>query len=134
MEGFSDAPTLWITPGGGLEPGESHEAAALREIREEVGHNAAALGPWIWTREHDFVFRGALNHQRERFFLGRCEPFEVDESGLDELELEVVRGHRWWTLDEIRASGVVFAPRALADLLEPLLRDRVPSAPVEIGV
>ena len=134
VEGFSDAPTVWITPGGGLEPGESHEAAALREIREEVGHRAASLGPWIWTREHDFTFRGVRIHQRERFFLVRCEPFEADESGLDELELEVVKGHRWWTLDEIKTSSARFAPEALAALLEPLLAGLVPEAPVPAGI
>src|SRR5690349_5244644 len=83
VEGLGEG-SVWITPGGGLEPGESHEAAALREIREEVGHHTAKLGPWIWTREHDFMFRGVRYHQRERFFLVRCEPFKVDESGLDQ--------------------------------------------------
>src|SRR6478672_5767878 len=27
----------WITPGGGVEPGESDLAAAVREVREETG-------------------------------------------------------------------------------------------------
>jgi 8-oxo-dGTP pyrophosphatase MutT (NUDIX family) len=132
VEGLDEG-TMWITPGGGLEPGESHEAAALREIREEVGHDVGALGPWIWTRQHDFTFRGLRYHQRERFFLVRCEPFEVDESGLDELEVEVVKGHRWWTLDEIARSTELFAPRALVELLRPLLRGESPAEPIEVG-
>ena len=135
VEGFADAPTIWITPGGGLEPGESFEAAAVREIREEVGHSAAVLGPCIWLRNHEFTFREVRVRQTERFFLARCEPFEVDESGLDELELEVVKDHRWWTLDEIRAAReVVFAPRDLAELLEPLLRGVLPDQPLAVGV
>ncbi len=132
VEGLGDG-RVWITPGGGLEPGESHEAAAIREIREEVGHRTAELGPWIWTREHEFDFRGIRYHQRERFYLVRCEPFEVDESGLDALELEVVKGHRWWTLDEIRASTSMFAPRRLADLLKPLVDGVLPEEPLEVG-
>ena len=72
-------------------------------------------------------------HQRERFFLARCEPFEVDVSGLDALEAEVMVGHRWWTVDAIRASDALFAPRRLGELLEPLLRGDVPEEPVAVG-
>lgn len=133
VEGLGDG-RVWITPGGGIEPGESPEAAALREVREEVGHHGAELGPCVWTRVHEFAFRGVRYRQRERFFLARCEPFDVDASGLDALEREIVKGHRWWTLDEIEnADGAVFAPRSLATLLEPLLRGVVPAAPIEVG-
>lgn len=133
VEGLGDG-TVWITPGGGLEPGESHEQAALREIAEEVGHHAAELGPLVWKRVHEFLFRGVRYLQDERFFLARCEPFEVDVSGLDELEREIVKGHRWWTVDEIKAAeGVVFAPHALATLVEPLVRGVVPNAPIDVG-
>ncbi len=135
MDGLGDGGIVWITPGGGLEPGESHEAAVLREIQEEVGHQAIELGPWIWTRVHEFTFRGSRYRQNERFFLANCEPFEVDSSGLDELELELVKGHRWWTLAEIRsATNIVFAPRALAELLVPLVRGAIPTAPIDIEV
>ena len=56
----ADASTanIWITPGGGLAPGETHRAAALRELQEEVGHVPAQLGPCVWVREHEFQFRG----------------------------------------------------------------------------
>lgn len=40
----------WVLPGGGVEPGESWEAAAIRELWDETGIEVAELGPWVWSR------------------------------------------------------------------------------------
>jgi len=127
--------TTWITPGGALAPGETHRQAALRELREEVGQAAVALGPCVWVREHEFDFRGTRYRQRERFFLARTDSSAIDTSGLEPIEVEIVVGHRWWKLHEIEgARETVFAPRLIAQFLARLIARRIPERPIDVGV
>ena len=126
--------TFWITPGGGLAPGETHEEAALRELREECGCSSAVLGPCVWTRTSGFRFRGRSYIQRERFYTASASPFELDQSALDDLEVGVVLGHRWWSLDAIEgATGTAFYPRHLGPQLRRLLTDGPPAEPIDVG-
>ena len=127
--------SVWITPGGGLAPGETHREAALRELREEVGHTPAELGPCVWIREHEFDFRGTHYRQRERFFLARTEPFVIDTSLMEQVESEIVVSHRWWNVDEVEvASDTVFAPRSLGHHLRLLINGVIPNEPIDVGV
>jgi hypothetical protein len=88
----------------------------------------------VWIREHEFTFRGIRYRQRERFFLARTEPFAVDDSRMDQLELEIVMGHRWWSVDEIESAvGTLFAPRLLAHYLRQLLEGNLPKQPIDVG-
>jgi 8-oxo-dGTP pyrophosphatase MutT (NUDIX family) len=122
----------WTTPGGGLNPGETHQQAAQRELQEEVGLRDATIGPALWRNQRYFRQRGQVFFQEEMFFLARVEPFEVDMSGRDVNERENQVDHRWWTLDEIRASTENIYPRGLATLLAELLENGPPPEPIAI--
>jgi 8-oxo-dGTP pyrophosphatase MutT (NUDIX family) len=128
-----DGHAVWITPGGGLLPGESHEQAAQRELREEIGLALNTLGPWVWKREDAFRWGGRDQLQVERFYLVRVGEILIHSSGLDPAEMEAVQGHRWWTVDEIERARETFAPSRLAELLRPLLAGTLPAEPIDAG-
>jgi 8-oxo-dGTP diphosphatase len=128
--------TVWATPGGGIDEGESHEQAVARELEEEAGLVGFELGPWIWTRTHVFPFENGLwDGQVERYVLVRTDPFEpLPRFTVEQLAAEYVTAIRWWTQDELAASDAVFAPRRLPELVAALLRDGPPGEPVDVGV
>jgi 8-oxo-dGTP pyrophosphatase MutT (NUDIX family) len=125
--------TWWAPPGGGLDPGEDHLAAAHRKLREELDHDGFRIGPWIGRRSHTFWW-GRWMTQRERWVLCRTGPFEVDATHVASLAVENIHELRWWSAGEIRSSGVVTTPRDLAGLLDRIAGGRLPDAGTELGV
>jgi 8-oxo-dGTP pyrophosphatase MutT (NUDIX family) len=59
-------PTQWIFPKGHIEPGETPDAAALRELREEAGVVGALIG-----KVGESTFRSGTEDVRVDYFLVR---------------------------------------------------------------
>jgi 8-oxo-dGTP pyrophosphatase MutT (NUDIX family) len=115
-----DAPEAgewWLTPGGGLEPGEDARTAALREAFEETGHRVDDLVGPVARRSSVFRFAGRLIEQRELYFLAHVPAFEPSSAGWTELERRALTVARWWTLDELRRTDETVFPEHLADLV-----------------
>ena len=109
----------WATPGGGLEEGETFEAAALRELREETGLHVDQVGSSIDSRSFEFqLHNGEMVRAEEQFFVLRTERGAISDSGWTDLEREVMADHHWWSAEELLASADVIFPDGIVDLMK----------------
>jgi 8-oxo-dGTP pyrophosphatase MutT (NUDIX family) len=128
-------PRVWLTPGGGIDPGESPEAALRRELHEETGlrlDGVPCTGP-VWTRRARFTHRGVAYDQRERYYLVEHPRFEPDASANPAAsEVEAFRGFRWWTPDALAATGERFTPTGFRTHYGRLRAQGPPPVPVHV--
>ncbi len=98
-------PLFWWTVGGGLEPGESALAGAVRELHEETGlvlPEQALVGP-VHRDATSFAFdRGGVEHVNE-YFAVRVGAWTPAPAALEASEVASIDGSAWWTLDQLRA-------------------------------
>jgi 8-oxo-dGTP pyrophosphatase MutT (NUDIX family) len=59
----------WVLPKGGVEPGETPERAAVRELAEEVGLTRLEMRGELGQTEHDFERYGKRHHKRVHWFV-----------------------------------------------------------------
>jgi len=118
--GLRGPPRFWITPGGGLDPGETVEQGALREVAEETGlilEPSDLRGP-IGHRIVVHGYSDKVVEQGETYFAVRVAGFEVDIAGHTNDEQTTFVGHRWWTADELRTTDAIVWPTSLLELIE----------------
>lgn len=120
-----DVPPRWITPGGGVDPGETHDQAAIRELREETGLVVESIDPPFWTRDYDADQRWHVYEVgHDEWYELRVASFTPSRYGwTDEEQVDVVE-HRWWTLSDLQRTPDLLEPAELLDLIRGRLGKR----------
>jgi 8-oxo-dGTP pyrophosphatase MutT (NUDIX family) len=113
----------WITPGGGVDPGESHEEAAVRELHEETGQVVAEVGPVVRVDDFEVPWDAADHtHGHAEFFVVRLPHFEVvDDDWTDDERVDILES-RWFSLDELESTTDPVEPVDLAATVADVLR------------
>jgi ADP-ribose pyrophosphatase YjhB (NUDIX family) len=107
---------LWSLPKGHLEPGETVEEAAQREIEEETGIRGRLLAR-LGTIDFWFVAEGRRVHKTVHHYL-----FEAAGGTLSDADAEVVEV-AWVPLDEVTTRLAYADERRLLDLVPGLLSE-----------
>ncbi|HMA46388.1 MAG TPA: NUDIX hydrolase, partial [Frankiaceae bacterium] len=107
---------LWSLPKGHVEPGETPEQAAVREVAEETGVHGVVLGP-LGTIDFWFVAGGQRVHKTVHHFLLLRTHGELSDADVEVAEVG------WVPLAEVAGRLAYADERRLLDEVPGLLAD-----------
>ncbi len=113
--------TFYRPLGGGIEFGERAEETIRREVREEIGAEAASV-QYLFTLENIFTFNGEMGHEIVMIFDGRLADERLYEQEI--IEGQEFDGFRqallkavWKKIDEFGTQSPLY-PDGLLECLK----------------
>ena len=110
--------SIWITPGGGVEPGEDLISSLVRELEEELGlfPSDYSLKGHLWlSAPKPTIYKSKPFLFIDNYFLvqlnSACDSF--DFSKWTEEEKSVLTNLKWWPLEELKETLDLVVPPQL---------------------